>query len=35
LELVGHGGNVLGIHSTFLSLIEGVGELDGSCQKSP
>jgi hypothetical protein len=24
LELVSHGGNVLGIHPTFLSLIEGV-----------
>src|SRR5712664_1843131 len=35
LELVGHGAKLLGIHPTFLSLIEGVWGLDGSCQKSP
>ena len=34
LELVSHRGKVLGIHATFLLLIEGVRGLDGSCQKS-
>src|SRR2546429_3778738 len=35
LELIGHGSKLLGIHSTFLSLSEGVRGLDGSCQTSP
>src|SRR5207302_7372460 len=35
LELGGHGGKLVGIHPTFLSCIEGVWGLDGSCQKAP
>ena len=34
-ERVGHDGKVLGIHPTFLSLLEGFLALDGSCLKSP
>jgi hypothetical protein len=35
LELVGHHGKLLAIHSHFLSVLEGVIELNGSCQKPP
>ena len=33
LELIGHGGKLVGIHSPVLSFVEGGWRLDGSCQK--